>query len=67
VTLSAPTNGATLDGSSSLTVTIADNDAAPAPSGGGGGGGAIGLAWLALLASTLLVRSTRRRRTVVSL
>jgi hypothetical protein len=64
VTLSSPTNGATIDGSSSLTVTITDNDAAPPPSrgGGGGGGGAIGLAWLALLASTLLAKSTRRRR-----
>ena len=58
LTLTPPTNGATIDGSSSLTVTITDNDAAPPASRGGGGGGAIGLAWLALLASTL----TRRRK-----
>jgi choice-of-anchor B domain-containing protein len=59
VTLSSPTNGATIDGSSHLTVTITDNDAAPvpAPSRSGGGGGAISLAWLALLASTLVARS----------
>jgi choice-of-anchor B domain-containing protein len=64
VTLSGLTGLATLDGSSSLTVTITDNDTAPAPTRGGGG--AIGLAWLALLASTLLAKSTGRRRTVAS-
>jgi choice-of-anchor B domain-containing protein len=64
VTLSAPTNGATLDGAASLTVTITDNDSNPPPSGGGGGG-AIGLAWLAALASALAARRARRgsRRT----
>jgi choice-of-anchor B domain-containing protein len=61
ITLSAPTNGATIDGSSTLTVTITDNDASAPPSGGGGGGGGVGLAWLALLASTLLTRLPRRR------
>ena len=62
VTLSSPTNGATLDGSSILTVTIADNDskrrraatagAAVAPSAS---------AWLVALASTLLISRARRR------
>ena len=55
LTLSSPTNGATIDGSSLLTVTITDDDANPPPSGGGGGG-AIDWALLALLASTLLAR-----------
>jgi Calx-beta domain len=52
-TLSSPTNGATIDGSNLLTITISDDDADPPPSSGGGGG-AIDLALLALLASTLL-------------
>lgn len=64
VTLSSPANGATIDGSSSLTVTIADNDANPPSSGGGGG--ATGLAWLALLASALLAGGARRCRRIVS-
>jgi choice-of-anchor B domain-containing protein len=55
--LSAPTNGATLDGSSTLTVTIDDNDSAPVRSGGGG---STDLGLLALLASALL--AARRRR-----
>ena len=62
VTLSSPTNGATLDGSSILTVTIADNDsnAPPRGSGGGGGGGSSDLAWLVALArSVLLARCAR--------
>jgi choice-of-anchor B domain-containing protein len=63
VTLSAPTNGATLDGSSSLTVTIDDNDTATPPARSGGGGGATDLALLALLASTLLAARTRLHRT----
>jgi choice-of-anchor B domain-containing protein len=63
VTLSALTGGAVLDGSSSLTVTIDDNDARPPPSsGGGGGGGATDLALLALLAGVLLARGTARLR-----
>jgi hypothetical protein len=62
LTLSAPTSGATIDGSSTLTVTIDDNDSTP-PSmggGGGGGGGSTDLGLLALLASALL--AARRRR-----
>lgn len=58
VTLSAPTNGATIDGSSSLVVTLNDNDAAP-PSGGGnggGGGGALDVLLLWCLVSVLLAR-----------
>jgi hypothetical protein len=63
VTLSALTGGAVLDGSSSLTVTIDDNDARPPPSGGGGGGGgATDLALLALLAGVLLARGAVRLR-----
>ncbi len=62
MTLSSPTNGATLDGSSMLTVTIADNDSnAPPRSNGGGGGGSTDLAWLVALASTLLISRARRR------
>ncbi len=60
VTLSAPTNGATIDGASTLVVTIDDNDAAP-PRSGGGGGGSTDLGWLALLASALLAARRRRR------
>jgi choice-of-anchor B domain-containing protein len=62
VTLSALTGGAVLDGSSSLTVTIDDNDARPPPSGGGGGGGSTDLALLALLAGVLLARGAARPR-----
>jgi choice-of-anchor B domain-containing protein len=66
VTLSSPTNGAAIDGSSLFTVTINDNDvSAPPPSGdGGGGGGSTDLALLALLAGVLLgSRAHRGRRT----
>ena len=61
VTLSALTGGATLDGSSTLTVTINDNDTSPPPSGGGGGGGggSSDLVLLALLAGVLLARCAR--------
>jgi hypothetical protein len=62
VTLSAFTGGAVLDGASSLTVTIDDNDARPPPSGDGGGGGATDLALLALLAGVLLARGRARLR-----
>ena len=66
VTLSAPTNGATLDGLSILTVTINDNDTtpppAPPPSGGGGGGGSTDFVLLALLGSALLAARARRGR-----
>jgi len=59
VTLSAPTGGATLDGSANLVVTLNDNDAPP-PSGGGGGGGGGGsfdILLLLWLASLLLARN----------
>jgi hypothetical protein len=56
LTLSGLTGGAALDGSTTLTVTINDNDTAAPPSGGGGGGGASDLALLALLAGVLLAR-----------
>ena len=58
LTLSALT-GAALDGSSTLTVTISDNDASTPPAnggGGGGGGGSSGLALLVLLTGALLTR-----------
>lgn len=61
LTLSAPTNGATIDGASTLTVTIDDNDvaAAPAPTRSGGGG-STDLGFLALLVSAAF--AARRRR-----
>ncbi|HUQ52288.1 MAG TPA: choice-of-anchor B family protein [Gammaproteobacteria bacterium] len=64
LTLSNLSGFATLDGSSTLTITIADNDSTPPASGGGGrsGGGSMDLALLALLASTLLNKVPRRRR-----
>jgi choice-of-anchor B domain-containing protein len=62
VTLSALTGGATLDGSSALTVTINDNDSSAPPPTGGGGGGSSDVMLLALLASILLVRVTSRPR-----
>jgi choice-of-anchor B domain-containing protein len=66
VTLSGLTGGATLDGSSTLTVTINDNDSsAPPPTGGGGGGGGGGssdFVLLALLAGVLLARFAARPR-----
>ena len=63
VTLSALTGGATLDGSSTLTVTINDNDSPPPPSGGGGGGGGSSdLVLLAALAGVLLARFAARLR-----
>jgi choice-of-anchor B domain-containing protein len=62
VTLSALTGGSTLDGSSTLTVSITDNDSNPPPSGGGGGGGSTDLVLLALLAGVLLARGTARLR-----
>ncbi len=67
VTLSTLTGGSTLDGSSTLAVSIADNDSNPPPSAGGGGGGPTDLVLLTLLAGVLLARCTtrpqRRRRT----
>jgi choice-of-anchor B domain-containing protein len=65
VTLSSLTGGAVLDGSSTLTVTITDNDASAPPTGGGGGGGGGGstdLVLLALLAGVLLARRATRPR-----
>lgn len=62
LTLSALTGGATLDGSSTLTVTISDNDTSAPPTGGGGGSSDFAL--LALLAGVLLARfAVRPRRT----
>ena len=66
VTLSSPTNGATLDGSSILTVTITDNDSSAPPRGsGGGGGGSIGprLARSCLRCTLLISRARRRAST----
>jgi choice-of-anchor B domain-containing protein len=62
VTLSGLTGGATLDGSSTLTVTITDNDVSAPPSGGGGGGGSSDFVLLALLAGVLLARFAARPR-----
>jgi hypothetical protein len=64
VTLSNPAGGATVDGSTELEVTIANDDgASPPPSGGaGGGGGATDLlTLLAALAALGLRRSVPRR------
>jgi choice-of-anchor B domain-containing protein len=49
--LSSPTGGATIDGSSELTITIRNDDSA----GGGGGGGGGALTWPALSLLTLLL------------
>ncbi|HSC13567.1 MAG TPA: choice-of-anchor B family protein [Gammaproteobacteria bacterium] len=67
VTLSNLTGGATLDGSSTLTVTINDNDstapiAGGGGSGGGGGGGSSDVVLLVLLAGVLLARRAARLR-----
>lgn len=62
VTLTALTGGAAPDGSSSVTVTITDNDVQAPPSSGGGGGGPTDFALLALLAGVLLARGTVRQR-----
>ena len=61
VTLSGLT-GATLDGSSTLTVTITDNDTSTPPARSSGGGGSSDLALLALLAGVLLARFAARPR-----
>jgi hypothetical protein len=58
VTLSAASGGAVLDGASTLTISLTDNDTAAPPSGGGGGGGggAFDLILLAWLVSVALAR-----------
>jgi hypothetical protein len=62
LTLASPSNGATIDGSSTLTVTINDNDANPPSSGGGG---STDFVLLGALAGVLLARAARRRTTVL--
>jgi len=61
VTLSAPTGGATIDGSSILVITLADNDAPSQGGGGGGGGGSTDPALLLLTLALLLRRRTKRQ------
>jgi MYXO-CTERM domain-containing protein len=61
VTLASPTGGATIDGSSMLTITIADNDTA-SQGGGGGGGGSTDPALLLLAALALLAQRRRRQQ-----
>ena len=62
VVLSNLTGGATIDGSTSISVTISANDAPPPPpSGGGGGGGRIDLLWL-LIACVAFGLQMRRRQ-----
>jgi choice-of-anchor B domain-containing protein len=66
LTLSALTGGATLDGSSTMNVSINDNDGSYPPQMDRGGGGSADLALLALLTGVLLVRfATRPRRTTL--
>ena len=60
--LSALTGGATLDGSSTLTVTINDNDGSYQPRAERGGGGSSDFVLLALLAGVLLARFPARPR-----
>jgi choice-of-anchor B domain-containing protein len=62
LTLSALTGGATLDGSSTLTVTINDNDGSFPPPRDRGGGGSSDFALLALLTGVLLTRFAVRPR-----
>src|SRR6185503_16048130 len=62
LTLSALTGGATLDGLSTLTVTINDNDGSYPPPRDRGGGGSSDFALLALLTGVLLARVAARPR-----
>jgi choice-of-anchor B domain-containing protein len=61
VTLSAPTDGATIDGSSILTITLADNDT-PSQGGGGGGGGGGSTDLASLLLTAIALIASRRKR-----
>jgi choice-of-anchor B domain-containing protein len=69
LTLTNAGGGASLDGSATLSVDVADDDAAvtPPPPGGGGGGGALGTALLLLLLGLCLLSALAeheaRRRT----
>jgi hypothetical protein len=56
------TGGAALDGSSTMIVTINDNDGSFQPRAERGGGGSTDLVLLALLAGVLLARSAARPR-----
>ena len=62
VTLSALTGGAALDGSSTMIVSINDNDGSFQPRAERGGGGPSDFALLALLAGVLLARFAARPR-----
>lgn len=62
LTLSALTGGAALDGSSTLTVTINDNDGSYPPPRDRGGGGSSDFALLGLLTGVLLARFAVRPR-----
>jgi hypothetical protein len=61
VTLSSPTGGATIDGSSILVITLADNDTAQGGSGGGGGGGGGSTDPALLLLAALTLLAQRRK------
>lgn len=64
VTLSNPTGGATIEGSTTFDVVITNDDgnvARPPGGGGGGGGGAIDLALLGLIGLMLFYAETSRR------
>jgi len=62
ITLSNAAGGIAIEGSSTIDVTISDNDAVipPGPGNGGGGGGAADF-WLLLLAGLPLLGVRRRR------
>ena len=64
ITLSNATGGVTIEGSSTIDVTIGNDDAVvpPGPGNGGGGGGGAADFWLLLLAGAPLFGVRRRRR-----